>query len=679
MDKSSFSRMLPVGRVKIEDAFWKEKQNLVRKEVIPYQWNALNDRIPGAAPSFCMHNFKAAVRLNQRWMEEKENFQPPVYSYRGFERLPEKPGQLKEDEFYGFVFQDSDFYKWIEAVGYSLMLHPDAELEATADEAIEIVAKAQQPDGYLDTYYILNGQDQIFTNLRDFHELYCLGHLIEAAIAYYQATGKDRLLQVACRYADYAASKLGAGEGKKRGYPGHEIAEMALIQLYEVTGEKRYLELARFFINERGQRPYYFDIEHPEGIKPGDDSLRYSYHQAHLLVREQTEAVGHAVRAVYLYSGMAELARVDEDDSLLKACQTLWDSITRRKMYITGGIGGTHIGESFSFDYDLPSDTAYAETCASIGLIFFAGRMLQLEPDAGYADVMEKALYNGVLSGIALDGKSFFYVNPLSVDPVACHKDERKAHVQPVRQKWFGCACCPPNLARLIGSVGRYAYTEAENTLYVHLYIGSDLKLQTPQGAVIVQVRSNFPYNGKVSVRVSGEGAASGKWTLALRIPGWCREWKGSGIPLDNARVEKGYLYITRAWASGEVLELDFPMEVRLMQSDARVRETTGQLAVTRGPVVYCLEEKDNGSGLHLLSISCDAKTRTEPFSIDGEQFPAILADGWREKQQPDAENNLYYEAVPTEYEPVQLKFIPYYIWANRGENEMTVWVRRKE
>lgn len=679
MDKSSFSRMLPVGRVKIEDAFWKEKQNLVRKEVIPYQWNALNDRIPGAAPSFCMHNFKAAVQLNQRRMEEKENFQPPVYSYRGFERLPEKPGQLKEDEFYGFVFQDSDFYKWIEAVGYSLMLHPDAELEATADEAIEIVAKAQQPDGYLDTYYILNGQDQIFTNLRDFHELYCLGHLIEAAIAYYQATGKDRLLQVACRYADYAASKLGAGEGKKRGYPGHEIAEMALIQLYEVTGEKRYLELARFFINERGQRPYYFDIEHPEGIKPGDDSLRYSYHQAHLLVREQTEAVGHAVRAVYLYSGMAELARVDEDDSLLKACQTLWDSITRRKMYITGGIGGTHIGESFSFDYDLPSDTAYAETCASIGLIFFAGRMLQLEPDAGYADVMEKALYNGVLSGIALDGKSFFYVNPLSVDPVACHKDERKAHVQPVRQKWFGCACCPPNLARLIGSVGRYAYTEAENTLYVHLYIGSDLKLQTPQGEVIVQVRSNFPYNGKVSVRVSGEGAASGKWTLALRIPGWCREWKGSGIPLDNARVEKGYLYITRAWASGEVLELDFPMEVRLMQSDARVRETTGQLAVTRGPVVYCLEEKDNGSGLHLLSISCDAKTRTEPFSIDGEQFPAILADGWREKQQPDAENNLYYEAVPTEYEPVQLKFIPYYIWANRGENEMTVWVRRKE
>ena len=677
MDKNRCSRMLQVGQVKIEDAFWKGKQKLVREEVIPYQWKALNDQIPDAAPSFCMHNFRAAVRLNNRREEQRENFHPPVYSYRGFERLPEKPGELG-DEFYGFVFQDSDFYKWVEAVGYSLIQRPDAELEATADQAIEIVAAAQQPDGYLDTYYILNGQDQIFTNLRDFHELYCLGHLIEGAIAYFQATGKDRLLQVACRYADYAASKLGEGEGKKRGYPGHEIAEMALLQLYEVTGEPRYLELCRFFINERGRRPYYFDFEHPEDVKPGDDSLRYSYHQAHLPVREQTEAVGHAVRAVYLYSGMAELARVDGDDSLLKACRTLWDSTTGKKMYITGGIGGTHIGEAFSFDYDLPSDTAYAETCASIGLIFFAGRMLQLEADVRYADVMEKALYNGVLSGIALDGKSFFYVNPLSVDPVACHKDERKAHVQPVRQKWFGCACCPPNLARLISSVGRYAYTSTEDTLYIHLYIGSNLKLQTPAGEVTVKVRSNFPYNGKVSIQVGGQGAASGKWTLALRIPGWCKDWKSSGFSVEDARLEKGYLYITREWKPDETLELDFPMEVRLMQANPRVRETEGQLAVTRGPVVYCLEEKDNGSNLHLLALSYGAKTRTEPFSIEGEQFPAILADGWREKQQPDAENGLYCEAAPVEYEPVELKFVPYYTWANRGENEMTVWVHRK-
>ena len=677
MNKNRCSRMLQVGQVKIEDAFWKGKQKLVREEVIPYQWKALNDQIPDAAPSFCMHNFRAAVHLNNRREEQRENFHPPVYSYRGFERLPEKPGELG-DEFYGFVFQDSDFYKWVEAVGYSLIQHPDAELEATADQAIEIVAAAQQPDGYLDTYYILNGQDQIFTNLRDFHELYCLGHLIEGAIAYFQATGKDRLLQVACRYADYAASKLGEGEGKKRGYPGHEIAEMALLQLYEVTGEPRYLELCRFFINERGRRPYYFDFEHPEDVKPGDDSLRYSYHQAHLPVREQTEAVGHAVRAVYLYSGMAELARVDGDDSLLKACRTLWDSTTGKKMYITGGIGGTHIGEAFSFDYDLPSDTAYAETCASIGLIFFAGRMLQLEADVRYADVMEKALYNGVLSGIALDGKSFFYVNPLSVDPVACHKDERKAHVQPVRQKWFGCACCPPNLARLISSVGRYAYTSTEDTLYIHLYIGSNLKLQTPAGEVTVKVRSNFPYNGKVSIQVGGQGAASGKWTLALRIPGWCKDWKSSGFSVEDARLEKGYLYITREWKPDETLELDFPMEVRLMQANPHVRETEGQLAVTRGPVVYCLEEKDNGSNLHLLALSYDAKTRTEPFSIEGEQFPAILADGWREKQQPDAENGLYCEAAPVEYEPVELKFVPYYTWANRGENEMTVWVHRK-
>ena len=678
MEQNKCSRMLPVQQVKIEDAFWKEKQRLVREEVIPYQWKALNDQIPGAAPSFCMHNFRAAVHLNNRREQQKENFHPPVYSYRGFERLPENPGELK-DEFYGFVFQDSDFYKWIEAVGYSLIQHPDAELEATADEAIEIVAAAQQPNGYLDTYYILNGQDQIFTNLRDFHELYCLGHLIEGAIAYYQATGKDRLLQVACRYADYAASKLGDGEGKKRGYPGHEIAEMALLQLYEVTGEPRYLELSRFFINERGRRPYYFDSEHPEDIKPGDDSIRYSYHQAHLPVREQTEAVGHAVRAVYLYAGMAELARIDRDDSLLQACRTLWDSITQRKMYITGGIGGTHIGESFSFDYDLPSDTAYAETCASIGLIFFAGRMLQLEADAKYADVMETALYNGVLSGMALDGKSFFYVNPLAVDPVACHKDERKAHVQPVRQKWFGCACCPPNLARLIGSIGRYAYTASEDTLYLHLYIGSDLKLSTPEGEVHVQLRSHFPYNGTVSIRVSGEGAASGKWSLALRIPGWCREYKSCGISLDDARLENGYLYITRAWKEDEFLELDFVMNIRLMQSNPLVRETAGQIAVTRGPVVYCLEERDNGKNLHLLALSANAKAHIEPFSIEGEKFPAVVAIGWKETEEPDQAGRLYRTARPVEYEPVELKFVPYYTWANRGENEMTVWVRRRD
>ena len=433
-----YSQPLSLRSVQVSDAFWKQEMELVRKEVIPYQWEALNDRVEGAAPSYAMRNFRVAAKKNQERKELGAAFQ-------GFETLSEELDSL-EDRFYGCVFQDSDFSKWIEAVGYSLNQHPDPELERIADGAIDLVCAAQQEDGYLDTYYIINGKNKIFTNLRDHHELYCMGHLIEGAVAYYEATGKDKLLKAAARFADYAAARFGTEEGKKKGYPGHEIAEMALVRLYDVTGEQRYLELSKYFIEERGKRPYYFDKEHPEEVKKGhEEDLRYAYNQAHLPVRQQEEAVGHSVRAVYLYSGMADIARITGDETLYASCKKLWDSIAKEKMYITGGIGATRIGESFSYPYDLPNDTAYAETCASIGLVFFARRMLEIHPDGRYANVMERALYNGILSGMALDGKSFFYVNPLEVVPEACHKDERKFHVKPVRQKWFGCACCPPN------------------------------------------------------------------------------------------------------------------------------------------------------------------------------------------------------------------------------------------
>ena len=672
MDKKRYSKPLSLRSVQVTDDFWKKEMELVRKEVIPYQWNALNDQVEGAAPSFCMRNFKIAGKQNQERKAQGESYQEASYTFRGFEALPENPEHL-EDKFYGFVFQDSDFYKWIEAVGYSLTQHPDPELEKTADEAIDIVCAAQQEDGYLDTYYILNGKDKIFSNLKDHHEMYCLGHLVEGAVAYYEATGKDKLLNAAKRYADYVKERFGKEEGKSKGYPGHEIAEMALVRLYETTGEEKYLNLAKFFVDQRGTKPYYFDKEQPEEAAKDPDGIRYEYYQAHMPVRQQEEAVGHAVRAVYLYSGMADVARLTGDEELYHACEKLWKNMTEKKMYLTGGIGGTHIGESFSFNYDLPNDTAYAETCASIGLIFMARRMLEIKPDSRYADAMELALYNTVLSGMSLDGKSFFYVNPLEVNPEACHKDERKFHVKPVRQKWFGCACCPPNLARLLSSVSSYAYTETEDTLFVHLYMGSKIQKRIGEQEAEIIITSGFPANGHVEIQVKGNDQP---FTLALRIPQWGRQYKLEGAEDGAIQVKDGYLYVKKVWKEGETLKLEFPMEVQVLQADNRVREKIGKVAVGRRPVVYCLEEADNGKNLHLLTMDCSKPCTEVREEIAKEPIIAILAQGSREKL-TQTDGSLYMPVKQAEKEPAELHFIPYYVWANRGENEMTVWVRR--
>lgn len=652
-----------LDRVQVTDAFWKKEIGLVRDTVIPYQWEALNDRVADAQPSYCMHNFKVAGAINQR-LEKEAGYVQPVHTTNGFCVWPEDP-KAPEEKFYGFVFQDSDFAKWIEAVAYILRQYPDPKLEAEADEAIEVVCRAQQPDGYLDTFYIINDISKRFTNLRDHHELYCLGHLIEGAVAYYQTTGKNKLLNAACRYADCVAEHIGPEEGKLHGYPGHEIAEMALAKLYEVTGEEKYRDLGLYFIDERGKRPYYYDQEHPADANK--EGLRYHYHQAHLPVREQSEAVGHAVRAVYLYSGMADFARLTSDDALKTACERLWDDITQKKMYITGGIGATHMGEAFSFAYDLPGDTAYAETCASIGMIFFAQRMLKLSPDSKYADIMERELYNIVLSGMGLDGTSFFYVNPLEVVPKACHEDSRKEHVKPVRQKWFGCACCPPNLARLISSIGAYVFTETDDTVFVHLYMGTHMEKKLQTGTAKIDIESGFPWNGNVSIQVACETEET--FTIALRIPDWCRNYRIRGICGEE---KNGYLYITKAWKS-DTIQIEFPMEVQVIESDSSVRETIGRAAVQRGPVVYCLEEADNGKDLHLLKMDENAPFETIGKQIAGESVTAVRAQGWRQKPQ---DKKLYFTHTGTEYEPVTLTWIPYYAWANRGEGEMQVWTR---
>lgn len=673
MEKQGFSRPISLRRIQVTDGFWKSKMELVRTEVIPYQWEALNDRVEEAAPSYCMRNYKLAGKLTRD--RKKPDYKEMIYPTNLIETLPGGAGKM-EERFYGFVFQDSDFAKWIEAVGYSLTQFPDPELEKIADAAIDIVCAAQQENGYLNTYYIINDMGKTFTNLRDNHELYCFGHLAEGAVAYYEATGKRKLLEAVERYADYIESIFGGEEGKCKGYPGHEIVEMALVRLYEVSGEDKYLGLCKFFVDERGKQPYYFDREHDVTDESKGRNLRYHYHQAHLPVREQTEAVGHAVRGVYLYSGMADLARLLGDQELYEACETLWDNMVNKKMYITGGIGGTHIGEAFSFEYDLPNDTAYAETCASIGLVFFARRMLEIKADSKYANIMELALYNGILSGMALDGKSFFYVNPLEVLPEGCHKDERKAHVKPVRQKWFGCACCPPNIARLVSSIGSYAYTESEEVLYVHLYIGGIVRKKVQEKEIEFRIESGFPWDGKV--RVTSKLVGEVKCTVAFRIPDWCQDFKYSDSKSELVKKD-GYLYVTKAWQDGDCFELEFPMEVRLVKANPLVREVVGKVAVMRGPVVYCMEEFDNGKNLHLLQLlgDCDLNEyniEEELTRVKGEEMVLVRTAGKRENVLET--ESLYNRYGNRDFEKVQINWIPYYAWANRGEGEMQVWIR---
>ncbi len=663
-------RTTDLKRIRVTDEFWKSEIELVRKNVIPYQWEALNDRVEGADPSFAMHNFRAAALLRER-MEKDPEAKAPVFDPKTpFEVLPKEGEAPEEDRFYGFLFQDSDLYKWIEAVAYSLIGHPDPELERTCDGAIGLVARAQAPDGYLDTYYILNGRDREFTLLRENHELYVFGHLTEAAVAYHDATGKDVLLSCAEKFASYIRSKIGPEEGKKRGYPGHEIAEMALVRLYGATGKKEYLDLAAYFVNERGTLPYYFDRETVRPRNRIKGELPYAYYQAHLPVREQKEAVGHAVRAAYLYSGAADVARLTDDDALKDALRGLFQSIVREKMYVTGGIGGTHVGEAFSFPFDLPNDTAYAESCAAIGLVFFARRMLLLEPKAAYADVMERALYNGVLSGMDLTGTSFFYVNPLEVLPEAVRRDSRLDHVAAVRRKWFGCACCPPNIARLLSSVGAYAFTESDDTLFAHLYMDCEME-KTVSGQAFTLKETVEKAGGRLTVRFRAEGAPE-DFVLALRKPGWCDEMTVDGPVL---RETDGYVYVSRNWAEDPEVTVKIRYFVKILAADPRVRQDAHKCAVLYGPFVMALEEADNGKGLAALSVDGGRalqEARIGKTGILGREGVTVTLPGFR-TEAPDGAG-LYYDAGSSIKRPAELTFIPYFMWANRGENEMQVW-----
>ena len=687
-------RPLDLRQMEVRDAFWLREMDLVRREVIPYQWEALNDRVPGAAPSWWMHNMRAAGRANAARRAGKRWDVSPAGQKMRFETLPEPGEKSDENAFYGFLFQDTDGYKWIESVSYQLMRCPDEALQATAQEAVDVICAAQEPDGYLDTYYTLGIRERAFSNLKDNHELYCLGHLTEAAVAWHQATGKTDLLEAACRFADHVAGVLGTEQGKKPGYPGHEIAEMALIRLWEDTGEERFLALAKYFVEQRGQEPNYFALEEQRRMNLPEPSPadRFDYYQASRPVREQNEAVGHAVRAMYLYSGMADLARVTGDKSIAKACRRLWHSAVEEKRYITGGVGATHMGEAFSRPYDLPSDTAYSETCASVGLAFFARRMLQLEAKAAYADVMEEALYNTVLAGMALDGKRFFYVNPLESVPEACRSDGRLSHVKPTRQKWFGCACCPPNIARIVSSLPAYAYAIDDDTLYVHMCVAGEINVEMNGKTLRLRMESAMPWSGEAQLTVLS-GETSG--TIAIRLPGWSRDPKVTPLTAETvlvpsnepeiagdvkeAQEKDGYLYITGTWKAGDCILMDFDMPVQAVRALPQVRELTDQVCFRRGPLTYCAEEADNGPMLHLWRVDPRETDQIvlETMEINVVPMTILRVPAVKEKI-PDTTVPLYSPWAPADEEDGMLTLIPYFAWDNRGENEMRVWLHRK-
>jgi DUF1680 family protein len=641
--------------VSIQSGFWKQKLDMVIDNMIPYQWQALNDQIPDAAPSHAVENFRIAA------------------------------GDSRGD-FIGTVFQDSDVGKWIEAASYSLAARVDPDLDGRLDELIQCIGRAQQPDGYLNTYFTVKEPGKRWTDLVSAHELYCAGHLIEAAVAHYQVTGKRSLLDTICRYADLIAREFGTGAGQRRGYCGHPEIELALFRLYRVTQNPRYRDLAVYFINERGRDPGVFEqglkpAPHPYGFATVENRwYRADYYLAHKPVREQSEVTGHAVRAMYLYSAMTDQFLETQDEGLGRAVHALWNDLVGKKMYITGGLGSQSFGERFSIGYDLPSDTAYAETCASIGLIFWAQRMLLCDPRSEYADIIETAAYNGVLAAVSLDGSRYFYVNPLEVQPDVARYRHDHAHVETSRIRWFGCACCPPNLARLIASFSRYFYTRNEQTVWVQQYGGSETTLVLGSARVTLTQVTDYPWNGKIELTVTG--GAGVIFTLALRIPSWCTSLTCTlnGKPCENGAGERGYLEITRTWSSSDRVVLDLAMPVLFLQADPQVRELAGKLAIRRGPLIYCVESCDNGAGLHMLTLKAGAEATVEyrPDLMGG--TCVIHARGYRNGAPiPAGQEPSLYRIVDTRHsaKPTRIAAIPYHQWGNRESNgEMAVWFR---
>ena len=629
---------VPFTAVTIDDSFWSPRITTNRNVTIPYDFQKCEET--GRVSNFT----KAAG-----WMD---------------------------GDHIGIFYNDSDVFKIIEGAAFSLNLYPDVILDLYLDKVIEQIAGAQEDDGYLYTVRTIaerNGTPQRLTADREGltrwsctrigHELYNLGHLYEAAVAHFRSTGKRNLLDIAIKSADLVDQEF--GPGKRTDVPGHQEIELGLVKLYQVTGEQRYLNLAKFFLDERGH-------EHGRKLYVAHDSAGYM--QDHLPVIEQKEAVGHAVRAVYMYAGMADVATLTNTASYIDAIDTIWQNIVSRKLYIHGGIGARHHGESFGDDYELPNLTAYAETCASIANAMWNYRMFLLHGDSRYFDVLERTIYNGFLSGIALSGNRFFYVNPLAFD--GKFNFNRKSLE---RQPWFDCSCCPSNVVRFLPSLPGYAYAHDGTNIYVSLFIGSSATIELPTSDIQITQRTNYPWDGEISLTV--EPTTPHEFTLYIRIPGWARNqpvpsdlYHYLDTALDNQaavptltvngevvelELERGYARLRRHWQAGDQIQLSLPMPVRRVGSHPNVVENLGRVAIERGPILYCAEAADNHGDIEDIVLCDDAKFSTTfiPDFLAG--CVTISAD------------------LSTQANDQALTLIPYHLWGHRGLGQMAVWFKR--
>lgn len=618
--RSPFCRLRPLSltQVYLNDTFWAPRREINRTVTLPFQYQQCE-------ATGCLDNFRRAAGL-----------------YQG--------------EFQGVYFTDSDVYKWLEAAAWTLATNADPELEVRVNETIALIAAAQDDNGYLNTYFTFERATERWTDLRLMHELYCAGHLIQAAVAHHRATGLPTLLNIAVRLADHITATFGSTA--RAGTGGHPEIEMALVELARETGDRRYLQEAQFFIDQRGL--------HPSPIALLGITLEADWLLEHVPVREQRAVVGHAVCALYLYAGVTDAYAETGEQMLDSTLEILWHNLEERKVYITGGVGARYEGEAFGQDYELPNERAYAETCAAIAHVMWNWRLLLSKGEARFTDVLETALYNGVISGLSLDGQAYFYQNPLADD--GHHR----------RQPWFDVACCPPNLARLLGALPGYFYSTSDEGLWVHLYATNTVTAVLTNGQrVTVQQHTDYPWDGEIELDLQLVEPIS--FSLFVRIPGWAvnATVQINGEALTTLVAPGSYVEIRRQWNSGDVVHLSFPMPVRLIASNPRVTNDYHRVAVMRGPLVYCVEQVDH-PGVDIWNLILPALTDWEvirkPDVLGGVvvvRTEALAANGstWSGKlYQP-------YDVSQVEYKPVQLTAIPYYAWANREPGAMQVWL----